>query len=186
MSKSEPNTVYVLEDETGRIRYVGVTADPAQRLGRHIRESRRADTHRSVWIRSMLSAGKMPTLRVVESGVVDWNEAERRWIAKYRNEGCDLVNGNDGGRAVSPRMLSGRPNYPYTRELMRRIGSACARRKGGKVLAILGEEAAAKMDAKAERARAAVRACRREGRMAAFESGAMKLLQSKGWTPRHG
>jgi len=184
--KSEPDTVYVLEDDAGRIRYVGVTADASKRLGRHIRESRRSDTRRATWIRSMLAAGKMPSLRVVESGVADWREAECRWVAKCRIEGCDLVNGTDGGEAVPERMKSGAATYPYVRELMKQIGSGCARRSGGKVLALLGEDAAESMDKRADEARAAVRSCRRAGRMEALEAGVRHLFESRGWSLLNG
>jgi len=182
--KSEPDTVYVLEDECGRIRYVGVTADASKRLGRHIRESRRSDTHRATWIRSIVAAGSVPTLRVVETGVRDWAEAEVRWIAKCRNDGCDLVNGNDGGHCVPARMRLGKPNYPYARYFMRVVGGyvnviASGERKGH-----LEPGATDRFRAKLDRIHAGMRRHRKMGRMDMVEQKFKALADRKGWVVR--
>lgn len=47
----------------------------------------------------MVANGLSPAMEVVE-WAEDWDEAERRWIAKYRNDGCQLTNGNDGGKTM--------------------------------------------------------------------------------------
>jgi predicted GIY-YIG superfamily endonuclease len=92
-------SVYVLRDPSGEIRYVGVTANPVQRLKRHLREWRGKNTHRANWMRALIESGQKPTMEVVELAE-DWSEAERRWIAKLQAEGCRLVNGNEGGKTM--------------------------------------------------------------------------------------
>jgi predicted GIY-YIG superfamily endonuclease len=94
------HAVYVLKDESGNPRYVGVTTEPAKRLARHLREAKERRTHRHRWVMSMVDRGVAPTLEVVEQ-TENWDEAERRWIAKLRSDGASLVNGNDGGHEPS-------------------------------------------------------------------------------------
>jgi hypothetical protein len=103
--------VYVLKDpRTNAVRYVGWTAiDPALRLHRHIKDSRRKTAYRSsAWIVSLTRAGFDPQIEVIEQGVGSaWKEAERRWIAFYRANGNRLTNLTDGGE--------GSPGYKHTR-----------------------------------------------------------------------
>lgn len=112
--------VYVLKDETGAIRYVGVSKNPKRRLGYHMREWRATaagKTHRHAWMASMLARGVKPTLEVVE-WTPDWDEAERRWIAKCRADGCNLVNGNDGGRTMRQAQARSE-SYPAVKRMYR-------------------------------------------------------------------
>lgn len=94
--------IYTLTNpRTNEVRYVGWTSKtPARRLNTHIQAavSKPAATHRARWILSLLSIGIRPVMTVIESGEGDgWREAERRWIAFFREEGARLVNGTDGG-----------------------------------------------------------------------------------------
>jgi hypothetical protein len=65
-------------------------------LSRHIREARQRKTHRHHWIAKLEDAGKQPVFTEIER-TSDWAEAEVRWIAYYKAQGCGLVNGNKGG-----------------------------------------------------------------------------------------
>ena len=92
----------LLDPHTNEIRYIGKTAYPDKRLRNHLHRSEiKKPSHRSNWIRSLVENGYVPVMRILET--VDahhWHEAERRWIAKCRDEGCRLVNmtpGGDGG-----------------------------------------------------------------------------------------
>lgn len=81
-------------------RYVGKTTVSVQyRLRKHLETARRGDkTYRGAWIRSLLTEGAMPVIIVLESVQPDvLSEAERRWIAHLRKQGCRLANGTDGG-----------------------------------------------------------------------------------------
>jgi hypothetical protein len=52
------------------------------------------------WIRSLRDSGQAPTLVILEVVESDWQAAERRWIAYYRDLGADLTNHTDGGEGL--------------------------------------------------------------------------------------
>ncbi len=89
--------IYVLKDpRDNSVRYVGWTKNPKLRLTKHI--WCKDKNHKQHWINSLIAAGVRPTLEVIESGAgVGYGEAERRWIAFYRQHGARLTNGTDGG-----------------------------------------------------------------------------------------
>ncbi len=95
------------------MRYVGATTGTLQtRLRRHIQDSRRQKTSKDRWISSLLRAGGMPIITVVESGYGEgMAEAEQRWMAHYRTNGARLTNKGAGGegcirwRIVTPAEL---------------------------------------------------------------------------------
>jgi hypothetical protein len=105
--------IYVLSDNEGRIRYVGKTIKPlAKRLAAHLSDARKkpairkkraaitpwwAKSHRVNWIRALLDAGVSPVITLAGEYDGDGNQEERAWIKYFRGEGCDLVNGTDGG-----------------------------------------------------------------------------------------
>jgi predicted GIY-YIG superfamily endonuclease len=113
--------VYVLKDEDGNIRYVGISKQPARRLKGHIREARSNSTRKSKWISALISKGFSPVMEVVE-WTEDWDQAERRWVATAREWGCSLLNATDGGLSVPERLLIGKKNYPVLASYMRQMG----------------------------------------------------------------
>jgi hypothetical protein len=96
--------IYSLIDPLNhRVRYVGKTDDVRRRLRKHITlalHSQRRN-HRLDWIRSLVDAGQLPTLAIIESGEGDWKAAEKHWIAFYRMAGAELVNATDGGEGMN-------------------------------------------------------------------------------------
>ena len=104
--------IYVLKDpDTLEVRYVGKTVDTLiGRLGQHIKESiKRKDsnqTHKTNWINSILESKKIPIIEEVDE--CPWKESEALeiyYIAKYKSEGYNLVNGTEGGEGVLGRQL---------------------------------------------------------------------------------
>lgn len=98
-------TIYLLSDpNTGRVRYVGKTVKPlSQRLSEHVSTAKtnRRPCHRNHWIASFGKARPLITeVEVVTGPAEDAAEAERRWIASLRADGCDLVNATAGGEGV--------------------------------------------------------------------------------------
>jgi hypothetical protein len=92
--------IYVLTDpKDGRVRYVGRSMRAHKRLSGHVSESRKHPTknHRTRWISSLLKVGLQPNLVFIQTGIGDWAEAERGWVAFFRALGCDLTNSTDGG-----------------------------------------------------------------------------------------
>lgn len=97
--------IYALLDPSGRVRYVGKAASPSRRLQQHISAARVSESLLGAWLRSFGSGA--PGLAVLESGNgPGWQDAEKRWIAEFRRDGCDLLNIGDGGHGRSHR------NYP--------------------------------------------------------------------------
>ena len=100
MSEIKPMKVaiYALEcPESGRVRYVGKANNARERFVGHMRDSKSKKTPLYCWMRSLSDRGMLPVLRVLEEVDRDrWQDAERRWIAKFREEG-DLLNLAAGG-----------------------------------------------------------------------------------------
>jgi hypothetical protein len=91
-------TIYALKDpRTDEIRYVGRTVNLRKRFGGHLALSQSTESHKSRWLRLLLSKGVRPVLVTLEVGNGDSGEAERRWISEFRAAGCNLTNRTDGG-----------------------------------------------------------------------------------------
>ncbi len=95
--------IYTLHDpDTLDVRYVGFTSKTLERrLAGHVRLAICKNSpinHRLNWIRSLIDSGKSPVILIVETvSDSNWEERERFWISHFRKQGCDLVNGTDGG-----------------------------------------------------------------------------------------
>lgn len=92
--------IYCLLDQDLVIRYVGKTVDTKRRLWSHIIEAKLYTGKRYVlnWIKSMLSKGLTPELRILEVCREDnWQDREIYWIDYYRKISPKLCNISDGG-----------------------------------------------------------------------------------------
>lgn len=86
-------------DSAKRIRYIGVSKNPINRLRGHISSARRGDDHPcSIWIRELLSVGISPTLEPV----VDLNLSEAEAIRHWTARGAALTNISRGISKKSP------------------------------------------------------------------------------------
>lgn len=130
-------TIYILQDpRTEQVRYVGVTRQQIRRrLSGHLAEARRGDnTHRSRWIRALLTEGVEPVVVSLFKAEPDaWQEMERAVIAAYREAGAPLVNATDGGDGVfghthsvesRAKMSVARRGKPHSPEHRAKIGAA--------------------------------------------------------------
>lgn len=118
--------IYVLtEPLSGEIRYVGWTATSLEiRLARHLRDARHGSDHRRTWLRSLQRRGLTPTIDAIQSVPFScWAEAERYWIRHFRERGCPLTNGTDGGE--------GTPGQTHTAEARARMSKAHRERPRG-------------------------------------------------------
>ncbi len=119
-----PWAIYVIRDGRGDIRYVGVSKHPEKRLGRHIREARAGgNAARLVWFRQAIAAGDTLSLDIVE-WTSDWMEAEKRWIAQCRTDGCVLVNTSAGGLDFDPTLRRRSGSYPQIKYVRRQMAAS--------------------------------------------------------------
>jgi len=194
-TKNQTTFIYTLSDPAypERIRYVGCSVDPVARLRQHCRDAARATatrTHKTSWLRSVLAAGRKPTVCVVsEVAVAAWQDAERAYIAHCRNAGCRLTNSTSGGDGVidlSPDALARRSEAvrrAWTDPVMKlRQADACKR------FANTDEGRAAQRDRVAARwaspdarvrQREALRRAHREGRKADMTKPGYRAQRSK-------
>lgn len=97
--------VYQLVDpRSGAIRYVGKTVGPIEkRMREHLSRARSGARHPRVhtWLRSVDLAPAVVVLEEIFGSLQDLSDAEIRWIALRRAEGCDLVNHTDGGEGAA-------------------------------------------------------------------------------------
>lgn len=103
------NNIYALADpRTNTIRYIGVTKLPlSYRLSGHIRASRWGEkTYKAAWIRELLALNLKPIIKLVEE--TEDRDRECYWIAKFRADGCKLVNTTDGGEGGNGLSLEAR------------------------------------------------------------------------------
>lgn len=92
------NTTFIYslsEPETGQIRYVGKSDNPAYRAKTHLRKE---DTHKSKWVQGLIERGLKPALDILdEVPQKEWEFWEQHWVQVISGWGFQLVNGDRGG-----------------------------------------------------------------------------------------
>jgi hypothetical protein len=124
MMKSMIYIYSLIDPFTNKIRYIGKSTRPKERLRNHCNE--KANSWRNHWIRSVISKGGQPQLSILETLAddADWQSIEIGWIKRGRDAGWPLTNCTDGGDGVTnlcgeskERMLrtwKGRKHKPET------------------------------------------------------------------------
>ncbi len=100
--------IYTLSDPcTGEIKYIGKTINELKiRLYGHMHESKKSNTHKSNWIKSLLSKNLKPTIEILD--IVnddDWEFWEQYWIEQLKYWGINLTNCMDGGKGISSEFM---------------------------------------------------------------------------------
>jgi hypothetical protein len=126
------NYIYALLDPlSGRIRYIGKSIMPKERLQNHINEV--SNCHRSHWLQSLKKQGLKPEMRILEevSEGACWQDREKYWIAMGKNLGWPLTNNTNGGDGVEglpeetrkkmAKTWLGRKHKPETIEKLRQL-----------------------------------------------------------------
>lgn len=88
----------------GYVKYVGKAVNVLYRFNRHLgpKELLKDETHKTRWIRKLLSLGLSPELVILEETDEEhWAERERWWIEHLRTQGFILTNSTDGGEGVA-------------------------------------------------------------------------------------
>lgn len=89
MSATRTAALYVLCDDAGQIRYVGISVNPSSRFSTH--KGAKGDTHCARWVRCLRSRGAEPEMFV--RGVLAYNDAKQAecaTIKALRAVGVDL------------------------------------------------------------------------------------------------
>ena len=107
-SGAEEYAIYALVDpRDDTVRYIGYSSNPTKRLGQHL-EGKTTNRRFVRWLDELHQYrwGCVPRLVILEHVPRNmWDEAERRWIAYYRERG-NLLNVADGGRAKPDFLLT--------------------------------------------------------------------------------
>lgn len=117
--------IYTLSDPiTREVRYIGKTINkPRIRLYGHLSESKKSNTHKSNWIKSLVSKNLKPTMEIIDEVNHDeWEFWEDYWIETFKSWGFELTNCIDGGKGMSSEfMKKNNPMFnPETVEKMRK------------------------------------------------------------------
>ena len=109
-------SMYVLMDPiTNDIRYVGQTVDPQNRYRNHIWEAKENNrNHKERWIVSLLRKNKRPIMKIIWSGQLTSDEAnkvESKLIRYYKTK-YKLTNALDRSRNTS--VVETKPVYQFT------------------------------------------------------------------------
>lgn len=134
----------LLDPRTGESRYVGLTAEPAERLWSHRSSSGHGSKALRAWRKELTLTGHEVEMRILAGPVPDASakRAERHWIERRVVAGHALLNARPGGslgamdvtwtRAVCEQRIvefideTGRLRYPTARELIANgLSTAC-------------------------------------------------------------
>lgn len=100
--------IYALIDpRNGSIRYVGMSTNPEQRLGRHVKQAisnAKVNPHKERWILGLIALGAKPMVAILAvSNEKDWPSEETYWIDFLKAKGEPLTNIRAGGKGGSIR-----------------------------------------------------------------------------------
>ena len=107
---------YTLIDPiTNKIRYVGQTVNPDNRLRNHIYESKKINrTHKHRWIMQLLRKNEKPIMGILWDDIMtstEGNVVETDLIQFFKDDGCDLTNEED--RARTDSVIETTPVYQF-------------------------------------------------------------------------
>jgi len=102
--------IYALQDPfTEKIKYIGRTINPKERLYGHICEGRNFNTDKAQWIKSILDQGKIPMIKILEETIKEKSvKAEEKWMKKHKNT---ILNISKSGNGMMPTKSQNKDNY---------------------------------------------------------------------------
>lgn len=102
-SRPEKTYIYLLRCPIdGSPKYVGKSNDPNKRKDGHKSKSKTKDNPLSKWIKQLNDKNLKPIVEIIEEvDYKEWIEKEKFYIKKYRDEGFDLKNLNNGSNGLS-------------------------------------------------------------------------------------
>lgn len=102
-SRPEKTYIYLLKCPIdGSPKYIGKSNDPNKRKDGHKSKSKTKDNPLSKWIKQLNDKNLRPIVEIIEEvNYEEWIEKEKFYIKKYRDEGFDLKNVNNGSNGLS-------------------------------------------------------------------------------------
>ncbi len=125
----ETTFIYALIDpDTEEIRYIGKADNPKERFRKHLYDKHKC--YRTSWIKSLLTEGKKPKLKILQQVPQDtWEFWERAWIASAQD--FPLVNQTSGGEGCKDfnddalgKMRSSHLGHKASEETKRKMSEA--------------------------------------------------------------
>lgn len=126
--------IYALVDPRDlRVRYVGKSHDPDNRLRYHMM-CHTNNAHLNSWLSQLIRAGLQPLVRIIEECPVSkWKQRERFWISSFRQRGVRLTNKADGGQGFAK-------GYRPSQETRRKMRESHWSRRGIKPASYLADD----------------------------------------------
>jgi hypothetical protein len=94
----------LFDPRNAKLRYIGYTLSPTKRYWAHVIQ-RKSKTHRSHWIRELVSIGYLPIMVMIDHvPLVDRQYVECRLIALFHD--FNLTNATDGGDGTSGHRIT--------------------------------------------------------------------------------
>ena len=125
--------IYGLTDpDTQEIKYIGKSDTPKKRLNQHITDSigQERKNKKEAWIKSLLNKGLKPNLIIIEKVSDNWQEREKYWIAKYKEQLKNESNGGDGNEGYTHTKESREKMKPSWIKKGQRLSKATEFKKG--------------------------------------------------------
>ncbi len=92
--------IYSITDDKGRLRYIGKSNNPQNRIYSHIRE--KSNLHKFNWLKSIIERGNFPIIEIIdEVPEEEWQFWEKYWINQFKQWGFKLLNISNGGDGFS-------------------------------------------------------------------------------------
>lgn len=89
---------------SGTPRYVGKAVNPVKRLAQHLDRAGKRGGHLANWLSSLRRDGLKPVMEIlIDVQEDEWQAMECAYIQFYREQGCPLVNGTEGGEGGKPK-----------------------------------------------------------------------------------
>lgn len=129
--------IYYLKDPIdNKIKYIGKSDDPINRLKDHIKKHSYKKTFKNNWIKKLLDKNLKPLMEVID--VIPFNEWsfwEKYWISQFKTWGFSLYNLTDGGDGgnfgylVNKKISDKLKNRKFSDETLKKMSDSAKKRK---------------------------------------------------------
>lgn len=120
----------LLDPRSKKLKYVGKSDNPTRRLKQHIGQANKfaavpgTKDCKEIWIKGLLDLSYQPEVVILQEVHQNrWQGAEKEWIKRAKEAGCDLYNEAPGGVWIPPKKRRpGRRKKSYRNDVAKRRG----------------------------------------------------------------